>query len=170
MLVSEFPQDVMKKALSIVKRIESEGEINPFRLAEKNNIDIVTTQIVYVPAFYNRSLIDDSVTIFISDNTNSYAKKMLCWHELGHIFCENHDTDLFDHRINPVSEFTANFFMIHFMPELFSRQPITKDTKIENINKCIALKVATNNKNTIPGLIPIWGEIDLKDKFWDTIK
>ena len=153
----------MKKVLNAIDKIESTGLTSPFEICDIVGVDVRITTIKSVPAFYQRDLMSNRATIYIDSRKSKYVRTLLCWHELGHILTEEKSANLFNHKLNPVSEFTANVIAMHFMDGLgISEADIDMETPIENINKYISLKVAANGTSNFE-MIP------LNDTFWDII-
>lgn len=73
--------------------------------------------------------IKERATIFISSKVSSYAQKIICAHELGHILLQKNQTlSLFDsdNPANSLSEYEANIFAIELLPQIYTG---TKDYK-----------------------------------------
>lgn len=164
MTISQLPQANMLKVLSAIPTIENTGYKDPFDVAKALGVRVVFTRIRCVPAFYQRDKLSGIATIFIERTKNPFVRKILCWHELGHILTDDSTINLFNHKSNAIDEFTANSIAIHFMNGLINDNYYDEDTKIENINKYISLKVAANGRNNFN-----FDKIPLNDSFWDMI-
>lgn len=172
MIVSQFPEKKIQRILDAVEEIKEMGVTDPKEIAKIYDVEISNTHIKTTPAFFNRHRLTGKTTIYIDTNTNEYAQNILCLHELGHILCDDFETDLFDHKVDPVSEFTANAFMILIMGDALRHLQgclITGDTKIENINNYINMQVEINRKDSINGQYSIFDSIDINDEFWSMI-
>lgn len=138
----EIPwDDMIEPVEKVVRDIKNKGIlIDPFNIAKYYGIDVrFITTTGDAPAFSIPSFDDSSkYTMFISKDVDRYSKKILCYHELGHLLCEGQPgVYLFDHTIDHESEFTANYFAASFLP-IFSRMIITDDTTIEDANEYVS--------------------------------
>lgn len=123
------------KAMQIRKSVDI---IDPFRIAEQNNIDVSFIDMISPPAFNNYNPQTNSYSIYISNNVDRFSAKILCAHELGHIFCDSpKEVTLFDHKIDPASEFIANSFASYIVP-FDSRFKVTRNTTIEDYNEFVS--------------------------------
>lgn len=168
----DLPKEKAERILEEVEKVKRMGLSDPFEIARALDIEVVFTEIKFAPAFFNRSRIDNKTTIYISSNTNSYAKRLLCSHELGHILCEDYETDLFDHRIDPESEFIANSFAMLIDDGILDksvRSEITVNTDVENINNFINMRVQCNRRKDFVGQRSIFELLNLNDDFWKMI-
>lgn len=119
------------KAMQIRKSVKV---IDPFYIAAKNNIDVSFIDMEHPYAFKTLNPQTNTYTIYISNLVDKYSSKILCAHELGHIFCEGPaEVSLFDHKIDPVSEYIANTFAAMLVP-YDVRFKISDDTTIEDFN------------------------------------
>ena len=112
--------------------------IDPFYIAKEYNIDVSFIDMDEPYAFNQYNPLSRRYTIYISNAVDKYSAKILCAHELGHIFCEKPQAvNLFDHKIDPVSEFTANCFASFLVP-FDARFTLKDDTTIEDYNDFVA--------------------------------
>lgn len=115
---------------------------DPFYIARelgvKCNICPLTAD---TPAFSAKETKDDPGTIFINSKLSLYSRKILCAHELGHLFFHDDYLELlFDPEINPVYEYEANYFAAMLLPQIAVDVNIKKFT-IEEFNEYIANKI-----------------------------
>ncbi len=139
--LSDFPDETLESVARTADIIKERGIYNPFILASLLGYDCSFIDIIKPFALTTTS--NNSKNIYISNSVSGYSKKILCFHELGHILCEaNHDACLFDPEIDQESEFTANLFTSHFLP-IFSRirNTITPETTLEYLNKYVAAQI-----------------------------
>ena len=101
---------------------------NPFELCKILNI-----KIYFLPlenglfGFADISSSDEQplkskATIFISSCVSSYAQKIICAHELGHILLQRDQSlNLLDssNPSNSISEYEANLFAIELLPQIY---------------------------------------------------
>ena len=162
MTISQLPKQKMLKVLSAIPTIENTGHKDPFEVAKALGVNVRFTRIKCVPAFYQRDRLSGIATIFIDKTKNPFVRKILCWHELGHILTDDSSLNLFSHKGNAIDEFAANSIAMYFMDGLIDDDEYDETTNIENINKYISLKVASNGRNN-------FAKIPLNDSFWDMI-
>ena len=131
-------RDGLEKVHSMVKEIRNSGIVlDPFNIAKHYGIETAFIPIMEPPAL---SIPDDygKYTMYISNLVDRYSQKILGYHELGHVLCENLPrVHLFDHTIDHESEFLANYFVAGFLP-IFSRIKFTGSTQIEDINTYVS--------------------------------
>lgn len=111
--------------------------IDPFYIAKRYGIDVSLIEMDEPYAFTNYNPSSITYAIYISSKVDRYSRKILCAHELGHIFCgKPQAVNLFSHEIDPLSEFVANSFASLIVP-FDSRFVVTDDTTIEEYNKFV---------------------------------
>lgn len=77
----------------------------------------------------------DGLNIYIDKRLDSFSRKMMCFHELGHFFLEDgYYGALFDKTIDPEKEFLCNIFMTILFPQVETRLMSNGDTDINYIN------------------------------------
>lgn len=119
--------------------------IDPFYIAKKYNIDVSFIDMDKPYAFNQYNPLSQRYTIYISNAVDRYSSKILCAHELGHIFCEKPQAvSLFDHEIDPVSEFIANSFASLIVP-FDARFKLEDDTTIEDYNNFVTSLILKKN-------------------------
>lgn len=168
MKVSELSEEVLHNIDSLVKEIkQSVNVLDPFVICQAFGIDYCFIDIDEPLAYNHYNPLKKRYDIYISGSVDKYSSKILCYHELEHIFRErSHYVCLFDQEIDPESEFYANYFTSQFLP-IFSRQKITPNTNIEAINEYVSTQIRKKNeKPLIPGQLNIFDFIDLDDDFW----
>lgn len=115
--------ELSKKQYSQVKNILGEiykycGTYDPFLIAKRFNIKISVITLKGLSGISDISR-SGQATIYLSSTLNSYAKKIVCAHELGHIFLHK-DTELnlftVDGNKSSLSEYEANIFAMELMP------------------------------------------------------
>lgn len=112
--------------------------IDPFHIAEKYGVEVSFIDMNEPYAFNNYNPTTRTYTIYISNMVDRYSSKILCAHELGHIFCEKPQAvNLFDHKIDSVSEYIANTFASMLVP-FDARFNLEDDTTIEEYNEFVA--------------------------------
>lgn len=145
MKIVDFPKATMQNILQTTKALKAEGVINPYIICQKHNIDYSFIDIESPLAYTAYNAIRGGFDIYISNKVDNYSAKILCYHELGHIFCESpHAVSLFDHQIDPNSEFIANFFASLMIP-VAERFTINSDTSIEEFNEYISKQIYKKN-------------------------
>lgn len=119
---------------------------HPFALAYMANVNIVITQLDSLPGFIDQSDITN-VTIYINSSLDSYSKKIVCAHELGHYILHknNNNFQLFDTDIDAPNEFEANLFVKMIMPQVFAKADITKFKTISDFNKFVECQIRYTN-------------------------
>lgn len=121
-----------------IKIRNSVSVIDPFHIAAEYGIGVSFIDMDEPYAFNNYNPTTQTFTIYISNMVDRYSSKILCAHELGHIFCEKPQAvNLFDHQIDPVSEFVANTFASMLVP-FDARFNLKDDTTIEEYNEFVA--------------------------------
>lgn len=119
--------------------------IDPFYIAKQYNIDVSFIDMDKPFAFNQYNPLSRRYTIYISNAVDRYSSKILCAHELGHIFCERPQAvSLFDHEIDPVSEFIANSFASLIIP-FDARFKLDDDTTIEDYNDFVTSLILKKN-------------------------
>ncbi len=115
---------------------------DPFYIARELGIRCNICQLTDdTPAFSAKETKDDPGTIFINSKLSLYSRKILCAHELGHLFFHDDYLELlFDPEINPVYEYEANYFAAMLLPQIAVDINIKKFT-IEEFNEYIANKI-----------------------------
>ena len=61
-------------------------------------------------------------TIYINEQLDNYSRKIICAHELGHLYSDSiseNEASLFDSSIDSESEFLANYMVKCLMPNVF---------------------------------------------------
>jgi Zn-dependent peptidase ImmA (M78 family) len=112
---------------------------------KKYNIDVSFIDMDKPYAFNQYNPLSQRYTIYISNAVDRYSSKILCAHELGHIFCEKPQAvSLFDHEIDPVSEFIANSFASLIVP-FDARFKLEDDTTIEDYNNFVTSLILKKN-------------------------
>jgi Zn-dependent peptidase ImmA (M78 family) len=154
----EFPHEMIRciegKVRDQVLRVirENRSVIDPFEIAKWLKVDVLFTHTYNAPAFTIPSLSEDNeykYTMFISKDVDRYSQKILCYHELGHIVCEGKPGPcLFDHTIDPESEFIANYFAAGFLP-IFSRVKFSKNTTLEEVNAYVSSLIVSKENREI---------------------
>ena len=145
-------REALKKVHEKVKEIKDSGIIiDPFNIAKHYGIETAFIPIIEPPAL---SIPNDygKYTMYISSLVDKYSQKILVYHELGHVLCENIPRiHLFDHTIDHESEFLANYFVAGFLP-IFSRTKLTGSTQIEDINTYVSSLIipVTESRDIMP--------------------
>ena len=94
-----------------------------------------------LPAFSERRNVDDRGRIYINQKYGSYARKILCGHELGHLCLHGDYKDtFFDSDIEPIKEYEANYFAVMLMPYIISNKTILHFS-IEAFNRYMVHRV-----------------------------
>ncbi len=168
MKVSDLSNDVISEIDTLVQYIKkSVSVIDPFVICQKFGIDYCFIDIDEPLAYNHFNPLKNRYDIYISGNVDKYSAKILCYHELGHILRERSQyVSLFNHEIDPESEFYANYFTSQFLP-IFSRQTITQDTNIEAINEYVTCQIRRKSQAAVmPGQLTLFDFIDLNSDFW----
>ena len=119
--------------------------IDPFYIAKQYNIDVSFIDMDKPYAFNQYNPLSQRYTIYISNAVDRDSSKILCAHELGHIFCEKPQAvSLFDHEIEPVSEFIANSFASLIVP-FDARFKLEDDSTIEDYNDFVTSLILKKN-------------------------
>lgn len=115
---------------------------DPFYIARKLGVKCNMCELTDgAPAFSMQETEDDPGTIFIDSKLSLYSKKILCAHELGHLFFHSDYLELlFDPEINPIYEYEANYFAAMLLPQILSNSNI-EEFSIHEFNEYIAEKV-----------------------------
>ena len=101
---------------------------DPFRICKllEIKVHIVSLEGLYgfsnIPNSANEELSISNASIFLSNKLNSYSRKIVCAHELGHILLQgNEQLNLFDieNTGNDLAEYEANLFAIELMPDIY---------------------------------------------------
>ena len=114
---------------------------DPFYIARKLGVKCTICELTdNTPAFSARETSDDPGTIFINSKLSSYSMKILCAHELGHLFFHEEYCEIFfDPEINPKHEYEANYFAAKLMPQIVVNIDISK-LSVQEFNDYIAAK------------------------------
>lgn len=123
--------------------------IDPFYIAKQYNIDVSFIDMDKPFAFNQYNPLSRRYTIYISNAVDRYSSKILCAHELGHIFCERPQAvSLFDREIDSISEFIANSFA-SLIVSFDARFKLDDDTTIEDYNDFVtSLILKKTSKNS----------------------
>ena len=115
---------------------------DPFYIAKKLGVICTLCELTDdTPAFSARGTENDLGTIFINSKLSSYSRKILCAHELGHLFFhEEYREILFDPEINPKYEYEANYFAAKLMPQIVVNINFS-NFSVQEFNDYIANKV-----------------------------
>lgn len=132
-------QKVEKEVLYLTKTYHSK---NPYYISERLGIKC---QIIdfkkNLYALSVRSFPEDNGIIYIDKSFGSYSRKILCAHELGHLWLHRRDdANLFDNGFNPLKECEANYFASLLIPQLIGTIDIYQLT-IDEFNDLIMRKV-----------------------------
>lgn len=96
------------------------GTYDPFLISKKFNINVSVIPLKGLSGISDISPTGHA-TIYLSSALNSYAKKIVCAHELGHIFLHR-DTELnlftVDGNKNSLTEYEANIFALELLPHI----------------------------------------------------
>lgn len=132
------------------KTLEEVGAYLLSLTSSKNPIDIASAlgvNISYIetnkdtPGFILKGEFFNTSTIYINDKLDNYSKKIICAHELGHLFSDelfDNDVSLFDESIDSESEFFANFMVYCLMPHVFVFAALDKYETIHEFNSYVA--------------------------------
>lgn len=83
----------------------------------------------------------DHGRIYINQKYGSYARKILCGHELGHLLLHReYGETFFDAEIEPEKEYEANYFVAMLLPYIITNDSIL-NFPMEAFNKYIAERV-----------------------------
>lgn len=168
MHINDFPKARMARILYEVNRLRQQGySDDPYKIARDYNIDVTFANIKGLAlSFFDYST--ERYSIFINKNMSKESKRILCFHELGHIFCEDvGEANLYNHRLDPVSEFTANSFMLCFLPSISNGLNLKRETHIESVNNYITVcKLHKKEQGHFDGQFTIFDFVDINDKFW----
>lgn len=116
----------------------------------KNPIDIATRLGVTIrfiattretPGFVLKGDTLQTSTIYINDELDNYSKKIICAHELGHLFSNSiatNEASLFDSSIDSVSEFLANYMVLCLMPRVFVFAAFEKYETLHEFNAYVS--------------------------------
>lgn len=165
MTISEFPD--VKKAIVQNNATYLKNNyivLDPFKIASDYGIKYHFVPTTRPYAFTAPNPITNKPEIYISENVTPLSKKILCYHELGHIFCESqNDAHLFTGKIDHESEFLANFFVLQFLPELLEHKNVMGSTDIRAINKYMTFCIKRVDESSSTSIFDI---IDINDDFW----
>jgi Zn-dependent peptidase ImmA (M78 family) len=168
MTIKEFPAVKKEKILKEANHLKNNNFIlDPFKIAKDHGIPVHFIPLIRPFAFTARDPWGKP-EIYITEDATEESKIILGYHELGHVFCEgNYDTSLFNHTIDHESEFTANMFMLQFVPEVMKNKTLNENTDIRALNRYIGLKIRRNTHDPLQGVDPgIFDFIDINDPFW----
>lgn len=96
------------------------------------------------PGFVLKGDTIQSSTIYINDELDNYSKKIICAHELGHLYSDklfDNDFSLFDESIDSESEFFANFMVYCLMRRVFVFAALDKYKTIHEFNSYVASRI-----------------------------
>lgn len=122
---------IKEKANELLSRVTNR---NPFELAKAIGVNVVFYELDNrLPGFIQ----DD--TIFINDNLDSYSKKIVCSHELGHYMLHKNvnEFELFDSETRKSVEYEANLFAKIIFPQAFARMDAEKICKRSDLNQYV---------------------------------
>jgi len=128
---------------TIVEKIYKHcGTRDPFLIAEGLNINCSTISLSGALGISDISKATDKATIYLSSNLDSYAKKIICAHELGHLLLHRDiGVNLFtsDGDKDDIIEYEANVFALELMPHLkpFEFRKFTKEELQTHMEKKI---------------------------------
>jgi Zn-dependent peptidase ImmA (M78 family) len=172
MQINDFPREKIARILFVVNKLRKLGySDDPYKIAKDYNIDVTFTKLKGLAlSFYNKII--GQYQIFINQDMSKESKRILCFHELGHIFCEDiGEANLYNHRLDPVSDFTANAFMLCFIPSISNGLNLQRETPIESVNKYITVsKLHKKELGYFDGQFTIFDFVDINDKFWTDLK
>ena len=139
MKIIDFSVAEATRITAICDFIKSQVEVvDPYLIAQRYGIAVSFCDIEASLAYSFFDNLEERFCIYISNKVDSFSANILCFHELGHIFCEGDAVvNLFDTELDPHSEFVANFFAATFLP-LDNRFEINDDATIEDFNRHIA--------------------------------
>lgn len=101
------------------------GSSDPFKICKLLDIKIQTVPLSLGLYGFSDVCSNSGYTkasIFLSDKLTSYARKIVCAHELGHILSHKKDRlNLFDleNPVDSIAEYEANIFAIELMPQIY---------------------------------------------------
>lgn len=128
--------NILKEKAS--KLLSLSSNHNPFYLSKILGIEVKTEFLEEnVPGF----ILDD--VIYISNKIDSYSKKIVCAHELGHyILHDNVDSfKLFYAGKESIIEFEANLFVKEIMPQVFARAKWNNFEYITDFNEYVESQI-----------------------------
>lgn len=148
MKITDYPLDKFNNVQSMVHYVRTHSTIiDPFIIADNYNISVSFVDMNKPYAFNVYNPESNTYSIYISNQVDKYSAKILCAHELGHIFCEKLKTpSLFDHKQDPVSEYTANLFASGIVP-FSTRFKQVENTTIEEFNEFVESLIYKKNNN-----------------------
>lgn len=146
MKINDLPSSTKHRIRDTASMIRNSiSVIDPFYIAKQFNIDVSYIRMDEPYAFKQYNPVSEKYSIYISNTVDRYSQKILCAHELGHIFCEEPQAvSLFDHQIDPVSEYIANAFASLIVP-FGSRFELTVDSTIEEFNEYVSSLIFKKN-------------------------
>ena len=146
---SELRLPELERVQAVIEEIKNSGVfLDPFNIAKHNRIEYALVPITEPFALSIPNKLG-KYTMYISSLVDRYSQKILCYHELGHVLCENiPNVYLFDHTIDHESEFLANYFAANFLP-ILSRMNIDPETSIEDVNDYITSLIIPSAHNLI---------------------
>lgn len=136
-------KEKLKRIEYIVSRLKKVfHNSDPFHIARELGVKCNMCQLTDdTPAFSAKETKNDPGTIFINSRLSLYSKKILCAHELGHLFFHDDYLELlFDPEINPIYEYEANYFAAMLLPQIMADINIEKFT-VREFNEYIANKI-----------------------------
>ena len=136
---SNTQQEIRKIVHALLERYHNR---DPFYIARKIGIECTFLDFNYeLPAFSERKNAKDRGRIYINKKYGTYARKILCAHELGHICLHGDYGDIFfDSDIEPEKEYEANFFTVMLMPHIITNKNVL-NFSVEKFNNYIARRV-----------------------------
>ena len=172
MRVSEFPAKKAERINYVVNYIKGLGlPLDPLIIANHFGVEVNFIKGQRHPLAFTAPIVTtNKAAIYLSDDVDKYSKKILLFHELGHILCNGRcETYLFDHTIDHEGEYMANMFMASFLPVLANKE-ITDNTDILAVNRYISTKIRIPSKHSFDGQLSLfdfyWESIPLDDKYW----
>lgn len=171
MQIKDFPREKIARILYEVNRLRKLGySTDPYKIAKDHNIDVNFVKLNGL-ALSCQDRLTKLYSIYINKDMSDLSKKILCFHELGHIFCEGGEVNLYNHRNDPVSEFTANSFMMCCLPYVFKGLNLQTYTHIESINNYITTcKLHKKEQGYFDGQYTLFEFLDINDDFWMNLK
>lgn len=112
---------------------------NPIDIAQSIGVTIRFVNLTEAFGFVDKGKDIEDSTIYINDELDKYSKKIICAHELGHLFTDTSDApSLFDTSIDSVSEFYANYFVKCLMPQVFVFAALDKYETFDDFNRYVS--------------------------------
>lgn len=115
---------------------------DPFYIARNMGVEYTFLDFNYeLSAFSERRNAKDKGRIYINRKYGTYARKILCAHELGHLCLHGDYGDtFFDSDIEPEKEYEANYFVVMLMPYIITNKSIL-NLPIEKFNDYMVHRV-----------------------------